>query len=148
MVNQVTLVGRLGKDPEVKTFQDGNQVCKLSVATSERYQDKSGEWQELTEWHTVVVWGKAAGYIPDKYHKGDKVFVNGKITYRYYKDQSGDKKYFTEIVGRQIKMMEKRDGNNSGNYQNQYYNPENTHQTNTESNEVKQSMGENDDLPF
>ena len=99
MLNKVMLIGNLGHDPEVRTMQNGNKVCNLNVATSERWTDKnSGEKMEKTEWHRVILFDPLAG-IAEKYlFKGSKVYLEGQIQTRKWTDQQGAEKYTTEVV--------------------------------------------------
>ncbi len=99
-VNKVILVGNLGRDPEVRTMQNGGKVCNLSVATSERWRDRnSGEMQERTEWHRVVIFDEKLAEVAEKYlQKGRKVFLEGQLQTRKWTDQSGQEKYTTEVV--------------------------------------------------
>jgi single-strand DNA-binding protein len=99
-VNKVILVGNVGKDPEVKTFPNGGKIVEFSVATSERWTDKaSGEKKEKTEWHRVAVRNEALGRIAENYiRKGTKVYLEGQLQTREWQDQSGQKRYTTEVV--------------------------------------------------
>jgi single-strand DNA-binding protein len=99
-VNKVILVGNVGKDPEVKTFPSGGKIVEFSVATSERWKDKqSGEQKEKTEWHRIVVRNEAIGRVAENYvRKGSKVYIEGALQTREWQDQSGQKRYTTEIV--------------------------------------------------
>jgi single-strand DNA-binding protein len=99
-VNKVILVGNLGRDPEIRTMQDGNKVANLSVATSESWRDKnSGERREKTEWHRVVVFNDRLVDVIEKYlRKGSKVYLEGQLQTRKWTDQSGVEKYSTEVV--------------------------------------------------
>ncbi|MEM8598175.1 MAG: single-stranded DNA-binding protein [Pseudomonadota bacterium] len=99
-VNKVIIVGNLGADPEVKSFQNGGQVCNLSVATSERWRDRnSGEMREKTEWHRVVVTNENLIRNAQQYlRKGSKVYIEGRIETRKWQDQSGQERYTTEVV--------------------------------------------------
>jgi single-strand DNA-binding protein len=99
-VNKVILIGNLGRDPEIRTTQDGTKVCNLSVATSESWRDKtSGERREKTEWHRVVVFNDRLVDVIEKYlKKGAKVYLEGALQTRKWTDQSGAEKYTTEIV--------------------------------------------------
>jgi single-strand DNA-binding protein len=98
-VNKVILVGSLGKDPEVKTTAGGTSVAKFSLATNDRQKDKSGEWQDVTEWHNLVAFGKTAEISGEYLKKGSKAYVEGKLKTSSWEDkQSGEKKYRTEIV--------------------------------------------------
>ena len=99
-VNKVILVGNLGRDPEVRSTQDGNKIVNLSLATSERWKDKnSGEQRERTEWHRVVIFNENLGRIAQQYlRKGSKVYIEGQLQTRKWQDQSGQDKYSTEVV--------------------------------------------------
>jgi single-strand DNA-binding protein len=99
-VNKVILVGNVGKDPEVKTFPNGGKIVEFSIATSERWNDKqSGEKKEKTEWHRVVIRSEPLGRIAENYvRKGSKVYIEGQLQTREWQDQSGQKRYTTEIV--------------------------------------------------
>ena len=115
-VNKVMLVGNLGRDPEVRSMQSGDKVCNLSVATSERWKDRnSGEMQEKTEWHRVVIFDQKLIEVAEKYlQKGAKVFLEGQLQTRKWTDQSGQEKYTTEVVLQrfrgQLVMLDSRGG--------------------------------------
>ena len=98
MVNKVILVGNLGQDPEVRTTQGGTSVCNMSVATSERRKDKSGEYSDHTEWHRVVVFGKQAENVGRYLNKGSKVYIEGKLSTSKWQDKEGHDRYTTEII--------------------------------------------------
>ena len=99
-VNKVILIGNLGRDPEVRTTQGGDKVVNLSVATSDRWKDKTtGEPRERTEWHRVVIFNDRLGDVAEKYlRKGSKVYLEGQLQTRKWTDQSGVEKYTTEVV--------------------------------------------------
>ena len=99
-LNKVTLVGNIGRDPEVRSFQNGSKVCNLSLATSERWKDKeTNEPKEKTEWHRIVVFNNKLVEIIEKYvHKGSKVYIEGQLETRKWTDASGAEKYSTEVV--------------------------------------------------
>jgi len=99
-VNKVILIGNLGRDPEVRAFQNGSKVCNLRIATSETWKDKtSGERKERTEWHSVAIFQEGLVRIAEQYlKKGSKVYIEGKLQTRKWQDQSGADKYSTEIV--------------------------------------------------
>ena len=100
-LNKVMLIGNLGADPEVRSFQNGGKVCNLRIATSEQWKDKSGERQERTEWHTVAVFQEGAINFAEQYlRKGSKVFVEGQLQTRKWQDQQGNDRYSTEIAVR------------------------------------------------
>lgn len=99
-LNKVILIGRLGKTPEVTTFENGNKKISVTMATSERYRDRDNNWVEQTDWHNIVVWGNLANDIADgrrNYTKGDLMYVEGKLRTRQYTDQQGIARYVTEV---------------------------------------------------
>jgi len=105
-VNKAIILGRLGRDPEVRNFQNGGRVVNLRVATSETWKDKSGERQERTEWHAVAILNEKLGEIAEKYlRKGSEVYLEGQIETRKWTDQQGQgqERYSTEIVLRQFR---------------------------------------------
>jgi single-strand DNA-binding protein len=110
MVNKVILIGNLGKDPEVKRFEGGGAVAKFSVATTDAYKDKEGNWQDQTEWHDVVVWRDLAERAEKQLKKGSKVYVEGKLTHRKYTDANGVDKYITEVLAATFRSLDKREG--------------------------------------
>jgi single-strand DNA-binding protein len=115
-VNKVTLIGNLGREPEIRSLQDGNKVANLSVATSESWKDKSsGERRERTEWHRVVIFNERLVDVVEKYlHKGSKVYLEGALQTRKWTDQSGAEKYTTEVVLQRFRgelvMLDSRGG--------------------------------------
>jgi single-strand DNA-binding protein len=121
-VNKVILIGNLGKDPEVRSFQNGGKVCNLSLATSETWKDKmSGERKERTEWHRVVIFNENLITVAERFlKKGSKVYVEGQIETRKWADQSGVEKFSTEIVLRQFRgeltLLDSREGGGAGGY--------------------------------
>ena len=121
-VNKVILVGNVGKDPEVRTTQDGTKIVQFNLATSETWNDKaSGERKERTEWHRVVVFNDRIGDVVEKYvRKGSKVYVEGALQTRKWTDQSGQEKYTTEvIIGRfrgELTLLDSRGGGGEGGY--------------------------------
>lgn len=119
-VNKVILVGNLGRDPEVKSMQDGRSLVNMSVATSESWRDRqSGERKERTEWHRVVIFNDKLAEVAQKYlKKGAKVYLEGQLTTRKWTDQSGQERYTTEVVvprfGGQLTMLDGRSGGGEG----------------------------------
>ncbi len=98
-VNKVILIGNLGKDPDVRHFEEGRAVASFPIATSESYKDKNGEQRENTDWHNVVVWRSGLVGVVEKYlKKGNKVYVEGRLKTRSYEDQDKNTKYVTEVL--------------------------------------------------
>jgi single-strand DNA-binding protein len=111
MINRITLVGRLGSDPEVRTLSTGSMVAKFSLATSESYRDRAGEWQEDTQWHDIVVWRHLAEKAQKYAHKGALIYLEGKLTHRKWEDKEGNPRKTTEVVGAMFRVLEsRRDG--------------------------------------
>lgn len=119
-VNKVILVGNLGRDPEVRSFQNGGKVCNLRIATSENWKDRStGERREKTEWHSVAIFQEGLVRVAEQYlRKGSKVYIEGQLQTRKWQDQSGADRYSTEVVlqgfGGTLVMLDGRDGGGGG----------------------------------
>jgi single-strand DNA-binding protein len=146
-VNKVILVGRLGKDPEVRNLENGASVARFTMATSETYKDKTtGERKELTEWHNVVLWRGLADIASKYLHKGDQVYIEGKLRTRSY-DKDGVTRYTTEVVGDDLTLLgSKQTGQSSSpEYASR---PANT--SVNQNSQAPQGPAENpiDDLPF
>ncbi len=107
-VNRVILVGRLGKDPEIRSTPSGTSVAKFSMATDERFTDRSGEKQERTEWHNIVAWGKLAELCRDYLNKGSQVYIEGRLQTREYEDKDKIKRRTTEINAREVVFLSGR----------------------------------------
>ncbi|MEL6838293.1 MAG: single-stranded DNA-binding protein [Pseudomonadota bacterium] len=122
-VNKVILIGNLGADPEVRTFQNGGKVANLRIATSETWKDRNtGERREKTEWHSVAIFSEGLVRVAEQYlRKGSKVYIEGKLQTRKWQDQSGQDRYSTEVVlqgiGSTLTMLDSRgEGGGGGNY--------------------------------
>ena len=107
-LNKVMLIGRLGKDPEIKYTPSGAPVAKFSLATDEVFKDRAGEQQRRTEWHNIVAWNKLAEICGEYLTKGKQVYIEGSIRSRQWEDQSGNKRTAYEIVAREMKMLGSR----------------------------------------
>ncbi|MBS1849314.1 MAG: single-stranded DNA-binding protein [Acidobacteria bacterium] len=108
-VNKVILVGNVGQDPEVKYTASGVPVAKVSLATNQRFRDRSEQWQDRTEWHSIVAWQRLAEIVGEYVHKGSKLYVEGKLQTSTWEDkQTGERKYRTEIVAREILLLSSR----------------------------------------
>ncbi|MEW6055647.1 MAG: single-stranded DNA-binding protein [Bdellovibrionota bacterium] len=104
-VNKVLIIGRLGSNPEVRFTPSGAAVANFSVATNESWNDKSGQKQERTEWHRVVVWGKLAQLCGEYLAKGRQVYVEGRLQTRQWQDKDGQTKYTTEVIANTIQFL-------------------------------------------
>lgn len=122
MINKVTLIGRLGKDPQVKHFSDTNAVADFTLATSDNYRDKSGNWVEITDWHNIrLPFKNMAERAEKQLKKGSMIYVEGKIKTRSYDDKDGNKRYVTEVVAENFRSLDRREnsGQESGSYESQ-----------------------------
>lgn len=116
-LNKVSLIGNLGMDPEVQTLESGTKLVKFRLATTETFTDKTGNRQEQTEWHNVIVWQKLAE-IAEKYlHKGSSVYLEGRIRTRTWDDKDGKKNYRTEIVASTFMMLDRKPQGSDNNMQ-------------------------------
>ncbi len=113
-VNKVILIGNLGRDPETRYTTGGDAVTNLRIATTEQWKDKSGEKQEKTEWHTVVLFGRQAEVAGEYLKKGRSVYIEGRLQTRKYTDKEGVEKYSTEVVGDRMQLLGSREGGGSG----------------------------------
>jgi single-strand DNA-binding protein len=105
--NQVQLIGHVGQDPEIKSFEGNKKLANLTIATNETYKNEKGEKVEETQWHRVSAWGKTAEIIEKYVTKGKEIAIDGKLTYRSYDDKNGDKRYITEIVASEVLLLGK-----------------------------------------
>lgn len=140
MVNAITLVGRIGKDPVIKNFDNGGKIAEFSLATDDGYKDKQGNKVEQTDWHNVKFNGKLAEVVEKYVKKGWLVYVSGKIKTRSYDDKDGNKRYVTEVVADTLKMLGGKEDNSATVEENQ--------KRIEEENKPKSTGGVDDDLPF
>jgi len=103
--NSVQLIGRLGKDPEVRTFDSGKKMASFSIATTDSYKNQKGEKVQETQWHNLVIWGKLADIAGQYLKKGKEIAIEGKLVHRSYETSSGEKKYITEINVNDMVML-------------------------------------------
>ena len=129
-VNKAILIGRLGKDPELKDTKGGRQVCTFSLATSESWKDDNGQKQESTTWHNVVAWGKQGAVMAEYLQKGTEVYIEGRIDNRSYEDKDGVKKYRSEVVVQRFQFVGSKADNTGSD------------------NATAPPQGDDDDLPF
>jgi len=104
-LNKVMLIGNLGKDPEVKTLDNGAKIATFPLATSENYKDKEGNRQTRTEWHNLVLWRGLADIAENYLHKGSQVFVEGRLSTRKWEDKEGNTRYTTEVIGDNLVLL-------------------------------------------
>lgn len=105
MVNKVILIGNLGRDPELRYTASGTAVATLNLATSRRYKDRDGNWQDQTEWHRVVAWSRTAEVVNQYASKGRQLYVEGRLQTRQWEDREGHTKYTTEVVAESIQLL-------------------------------------------
>ncbi len=96
----------MGRDPEMRATSSGTNVASFSIATSRKWRDKNGEWQDETQWHNIVVWANQAEFVTNYTKKGSRIYVEGRLTHRSWEDQSGVKKYMTEVVADSIILLD------------------------------------------
>ncbi len=137
MINKAMLVGRLGKDPEVRYTPDGAMVTSFSLATDEQWKDKNGEKVQKTEWHKIVTFGKLAEICGNYLVKGKLIFIEGRIQTRSWDDKEGVKRYTTEIVANNMQMLDSKGQNKT-----EESSPDSTHSSSSSSNAPME------DVPF
>ena len=157
-INKVTLVGNLGQDPEVKYMPSGGAITNISIATTDKWKDKSsGEQQEKTEWHRVVFFNRLAEIAGEYLRKGSQVYIEGSLRTQKWQDKSGNDRYTTEIVAKEMQMLGGRPSGGSGDYANN--NQNNTAPRNNQDSSAPQQNNQpaqapknfdnfDDDIPF
>ena len=145
-LNKAMIIGRLGADPEVRYTQNNTAVANMSVATSDRYKDGNGEWQERTEWHRVVAWGRLAEVCQQYLKKGSQVYFEGPIQTRSWEDKEGQKQYTTEIKALAMQMLDSR-GSDQNDNMGSSSQPQSQSKSKTES-AHSEVTDVDDDLPF
>lgn len=148
MVNKVILLGNLGKDPEVRYLESGTTVARFSMATNERYKDKKGETQTVTEWHDVVMWRGLAELAERLLSKGSLVYVEGKLTHRSYKDKDGQDRYVTEVVANNFQILDRKDSGGSSGRNDGFPSDEPAKKSTSTPNDNPFGDDDGDDLPF
>lgn len=142
-LNKVMIIGNAGKDPEIRHLDNGVSVVTLPVATTERYKDKNGEMKEQTEWHNVVFWRQLAEFTEKYVKKGSQLFIEGRLRTRNWEDQAGNKKYVTEIVAENIRLLGRRPENTNGTGSHTVQNTDTKHEE-----IITNDVSIDDDLPF
>lgn len=149
-LNKVQIIGRLGKDPELRYTSNGVAVATLSVATNSRYKDGE-EWKDQTEWHRVVLWERTAEVAGEYLKKGSQVYIEGRLQTRSYDDKEGVKRYTTEIVGRDLILLGGKGEGKGGGYPPHpadSYTPAGVAQADAVAEEQAPPAGPPDDIPF
>ena len=143
-VNKVILVGNLGADPEIRNLESGIKVATINIATTESYKDKNGERQAHTEWHRVILWRGLAGVAESYLKKGSQVYIEGRLRTRSYEDQEGKTRYVTEIEGRDLPMLGRKENDGNDNVSAPVSPPKES-KTNEAGSDAK---SDTEDLPF
>ena len=131
MINKVILIGNVGQDPEVRYTGDasnGAKVATIRLATTERYKDRNGNLQEHTEWHSVVVWRNTADVVEKYVRKGSQLYIEGRLRTKSWDDQTGNKRYTTEIMADTLQILGRKQDNQQGGYQQGYQQPQGGYQ--------------------
>jgi single-strand DNA-binding protein len=113
-LNKVMLIGNLGKDPEVKTLDNGAKIATFPLATSETYKDKEGNRQTRTEWHNLVLWRGLADIAESYLHKGSQVYIEGRLSTRKWEDKEGNTRYTTEVIGHNLVLLSRANDQQQG----------------------------------
>lgn len=145
-LNKAMLIGRLGQDPEVRYTQSNTAVANFSLATNERYKDRNGEFQERTEWHRIVAWGRTAEICQQYLKKGSLIYIEGPIQTREWEDKDGQKKYTTEVKALTMQMLDSRGDQMGGGGGGAPSRPSQNSNASVEINDSFDDM--DDDLPF
>jgi single-strand DNA-binding protein len=153
-LNKVMLIGRLGRDPELRYSQSGQPVCNFSMATDESYSDRDGNRQERTEWHRIVVFARQAENVANYLKKGSQAFVEGRLQTRQWEDKEGQTRYTTEIVAQRVQFLDSRQDSGGGYQQqqqrggNQRGGPQRQSQNDDMGPAFPSEAGGMDDVPF
>ena len=114
MINRVTLLGHVGAEPEIRSTKSGASICNLRVATTESRKAKSGEWEKVTEWHRVIVFGTTADNVGRFVEKGSKIYIDGKIKTSKFTDKNGIERYSTDIIANEVRFLGKSEAREEG----------------------------------
>jgi len=150
MVNNVTLIGRVGQDPDIRNLPSGTMIANFSLATNRRRKMQDGSWGDETEWHRIVTFGKTAEAVRNYVHKGMLIYVDGRIHYNSFEDKDGIKRNYTDIVANRVQFLEKRDSSQQSNYSGQSYGGQQQQNTQPkkDDNFGDDYSGTEDDVPF
>ena len=150
MYNKIILIGRLGKDPEIRKFSESSAIAEFPIATTENYKDKEGKWVEVTDWHNIKLPNKFMADRAEKsLKKGSMVFIEGKSKTRSFDDKDGNKRYITEVIAEIFRLLDKKDeSTSSSNETQQQESKPSTNQTKANTNSSNSGAIPEDDLPF
>lgn len=113
-LNKVMLIGNVGAEPEIRTVGSGAKIAKVSLATNRTFSDRSGQQQEKTEWHRLTFWSRLADIVEQYVHKGDRLYVEGRLEYSQSEDDQGNTRYYTDIIAREMVMLGQQTGGGTG----------------------------------
>lgn len=145
-LNKCMIIGNLGRDPEMRYTPGGQAVTQFSVATNRNFRDPQGEWQSEAEWFRVVVWGEQGERAAETLRKGHKVYVEGRIQTRQWEDQTGNKRYTTELIANRVSSLERRDREDGSSFGDG--GPSGPSEGQSDGSGPPSSAGDFDDLPF
>jgi len=146
-LNKVMLIGNLGKDPEVRYTAGGTAVASFSLATSEKFKGKTGEWEEKTEWHNITLWARLAEIAGEYLSKGKTVYIEGRLQTRKWQDKEGKDRYTTEIVGEKMQMLSGKGEGGGGQQQRPAARP--SQQEHSQGNSYEEPVfNPDDEIPF
>jgi single-strand DNA-binding protein len=146
-LNKVMLIGNLGKDPEVRYTAGGTAVASFSIATTEKFKGKSGDWEEKTEWHNITLWARLAEIAGEYLSKGKTVYIEGRLQTRKWQDKDGKDRYTTEIVGEKMQMLSGKGDGGGGQQQRPASRP--SQQDHSQSNSYEEPVfNPDDEIPF
>ena len=138
-INKVMLIGRVGMDPELRRMENSRSKLNLRLATTESYKNPAGEWQDITDWHTIVMWVPMADRVEKDIKKGNLIYIEGKIRTRSWEDKEGHKRYATEVIAEYYQNLSPRDN---------FVRDQKTDQSSEESVDLNELNKSEDSLPF
>jgi single-strand DNA-binding protein len=146
-LNRVTLIGNLGQDPELRSTPTQRSVVTISLATTDSYKDKDGEFKEITDWHKIVFWDSMAETVGKYLRKGSKIYVEGRLKTRSYEDSNGVTRYVTEVIANTMLMLDSK-GSNQGHAPHNIEEPKERYDSNTSSANNTANSNDDEDIPF
>ena len=144
-LNRVTLIGNLGQDPELRSTPTQRSVITISLATTDSYKDKDGEFKEITDWHKIVFWDSMAETVGKYLKKGSKIYVEGRLKTRSYEDSNGVTRYVTEVIANSMLMLDSK-GSSQGHGSHNMEEPKERYDSNSSANNA--NSNDDEDIPF